>query len=186
VAIDKCHFSLFLTQPVTFISQGDLFLLSLLCKPAFVYKLDYLWQFIGIEPNAVLLAKIDNNSRGTREIAAVHQLAAVGAGNVGYRGRMSMRMGIAADKAEHGLLLFLVCADTLKRIDIGPEAAALAAFADRHRIDLKHLQAGFASRAVTGILFVDHDRGRCPCPAVSAELCPEKHQAETRCTADGF
>src|ERR1051325_2303539 len=70
----------------------DLLLLSRACgfQSAAAYEADDLRQLVAVEPCAVPLTAIDHDAGAMREVDAVHQLAAIRAGNVSHSARLTL------------------------------------------------------------------------------------------------
>jgi hypothetical protein len=85
----------------------------------------------------------------------------------------------AADKFEHGRLLFAVGADILERVGIGPQTAAFLTFIEFDATYLEKVESYAAAGTITKIVAVFGRYLHCVCPAMIAKFGTDEHQAKT-------
>src|SRR6185369_9922137 len=120
------------------------------------------------------------------EIASVHQLAAIGAGNIADLGRSLGEAFIFAQKAKHRRLALVVRTDIFKSFDIRPKPTAIFAFTKSRLADCEQAQVDFASRATARLFVRDNVRRDRACTAMSAEFASKEHKPETFRARDGL
>ena len=133
----------------------------------------------------MLLANVEDHSRRTGKIIAVHQLFTVGAGHVIDRDRPFIRLFARHEKKDAGLI-FLFCADIFEGLGIAPKASAFLTFEQGNFLYLELVEAGFTAWAFSSVLFRrNYDRNGFGA-AVRTVFAADKHQAEAGWTPDRF
>lgn len=153
---------------------------------AFSDKFDDRRQFVRVEPNAVLLANVDDHARRLCEIIAVHQLVAIGARDVIHLGELLRGLAAIGEKTDNGRLSLRVGADGFECRGIHPKPVTFGTARQRGLVDLQSLHSLAAPRAFAARGFqIDSNRSR-DSSTTLAKSAADKHQLKTSWTANGF
>lgn len=182
----KVRLPAFFTESVSLLLYLVSLALARYLHTAFPNKLDDRGQFVGIEPDAVLLADIDDHARSFCKIVAVHQLTAIRTWNVIYLRELLRFLSAIGKKSKYCRLAFAVEANRFKGICRHPKPVAFGTTGQCRLFDHERFHFGLTSRAIARcFLWIERDGFR-HSPAALAEFASEKHQIEARRTADGL
>lgn len=151
--------------------------LSLPCvlKAALTDEFYDIRQFVGIKPNAMGLANVNNDARRVGKIISVHQLAAFRAGNISDLRACLGDGPVLAGETENCGLSFAVSANVFKGFRVRPHAAAFFALAQHRLADLQDLHLNFAPGTLTRFIIRNNVGFDGMGPAMAAKLISQEH-----------
>jgi hypothetical protein len=149
------------------------------------HELQHAAQLVALEPHAVVLADVDDDSRHFSEVHAVHDLVADRAVDVTDLALVRRPRGHAAgaERRHDGSALLAIAAQRGEIVRREPGAGALVALVHRCRTETHGMHVAGAPRALERLAlrrFGSLDLGA----AVRAELRAEEHRTEARRARD--